>query len=161
MAAFLFIPCVSILAAPPVYFLVGELPGQEVHHDSYVLPLTDPTDVQHARDLISQAPGGGGTIVFADIAKGTDGINGDYTLPDTGPWSWHVTKFNGFGDFGIELLDGWPTFVEEDVDSWIANTNGQIGFWNYTVVQELTTVPQPAAISGLFSIALLARRPRR
>jgi hypothetical protein len=157
----LFIKSAVVLAADPVFFLVGELPDAQIHYDSYILPLTDPTDIQHARDLISQGPGIGGTIIFADIAKGSDGINGDYIAPDTGPWSWHVTKFNGFGDFGIELLDGWPTFVEQDVDGWIANTNGQIGFWNYTVVRELSTVPEPAALGALGIIALLMRRARR
>ena len=34
---------------------------------------------------------------------------------DKPAWDWHVTRVTGFGDVGIELLDGWPTFVERDV----------------------------------------------
>ena len=46
-------------------------------------------------------------------------------------------------DFTIEILDGWPGFVEQDVNGWIANTNGRVGFWTYTVVAELPA-PVPA-----------------
>ena len=38
--------------ATPVYFLVAELPGEEDHYDSYVLPLTRPDHIEHARALI-------------------------------------------------------------------------------------------------------------
>src|SRR6185436_18037980 len=93
-----------------VYFQVAEIPPQAVQHDSFVLPLSDPLDIAHARDLISKGPEqAGATIVFADIAAGSDGINRDLLADNQHTWSWHVTKFTSFGDFGIELLDGWPT----------------------------------------------------
>jgi len=56
------------------YFLVAELPGQELYHDSYILPLTNPTHIAHARSLISDGTGSPPFIVVAEIASGADGI---------------------------------------------------------------------------------------
>ena len=128
-----------------VYFQVAELPGRETHHDSFVVPLSDIQAIAHARDVITRGPEqAGATIIFADIAKGSDGINRNLLADDKPLWNWHVTKFNDFGDIGIELLDGWPGFIESDVDGWIKNSNGQIGLWGYTVVSELHDVQEPA-----------------
>jgi hypothetical protein len=143
------------------YFLVAERPGQAAHGDSFVVPISDPAQINHARDLIAQGPAtAGAPILFADIAAGSgDGVNRDLRAPDLHEWNWHVTKVNGFGDLGIEILDGWPTYVHDNRDTWLNQTNGQIGFWSYTVVKELpnydprnpTAVPLPPAalIGGL------------
>jgi len=129
-------------SAATTYFLVAERPGQEFHRDSFVLPLTEEADVSHARDLISLGPdSAGSSIAFAKIAAGSDGINRDLLAPNQHEWSWHVTEFEGFGDVGIELVDGNPTLVEDDVPGWLQNTNSSIGFWNYTVVRELPNYP--------------------
>ena len=77
--------------------------------------------------------------MVAKIAKGANGINRNPLAAGAPPWSWHVSEFEGFVDSTIEILDGWPTYVEGDIDGWIANTNGYIGFWSYTVTAE---VPQ-------------------
>jgi hypothetical protein len=139
--------------AGPVYFLVTELPGQEVHHDSYVLPLEDQADIAHARDLIARGPAeAGASIAVAQIAEGSDGINRDVLAPGEPLWNWHVTNFQGFADTTVEILDGWPGDVGKDVPAWIANTNGAIGFWSYTVTRELggasVPVPLPAPLAG-------------
>jgi hypothetical protein len=77
-------------------------------------------------------------------------------------WNWHVVGVDGFFGTTAEILDGWPTFVEDDVSGWIANTQGKIGFWSYTVVEELA-VPEPSGLllAALGALALLARRQRR
>ena len=134
----------SILAAAPVHFLAAERPGAIVHNDSYVLPLTDAADIAHARALITSAPGELSPIVVAGIAPGADGVNRNWRAGGAPAWSWHITEFQGFFDTTAEILDGWPTFVEDDVAGWIDNTGGVIGFWNYTVVAELAT-PEPNA----------------
>ncbi|MCL4548251.1 MAG: hypothetical protein M1495_06755 [Bacteroidetes bacterium] len=117
-----------------VYFLVAETNPN--HNDSYILPLTKPEDIKHAREII----GGTGTtsnkIVVAKIAKG----NGAYVNKDLiggKTWSWYVSDFIGFADNTIEILDGYPTYVEENLDEWIRITSGKIGFWTYTVTREV------------------------
>jgi hypothetical protein len=159
--------------AGTVLFVVAERPGVEEHGDSFVLPLSDAEDVAHARDLIARGPDAAGAgLVFAQVSAGRDGINRDVLAPGEPLWDWHVSKFEGFGDMGLELVDGWPTFVQADVPGWIANTRrtpdetvGHIGFWNYTVVAELApaTIPIPAAFTtgfiGLCAVVVARRWP--
>jgi hypothetical protein len=134
----------------PVYFLVAELPGEVDYNDSYVLPLTRADDIAHARDLIERGPGAAGMhIVVAKIRAGADDINRNVRADGAPAWSWHVTDMVTFADATMEILDGWPSFVEEDVGAWIANTcfddetltEGTLGFWGYTVVEELEDYP--------------------
>ncbi len=136
--------------AGTILFVVGEA-GRPVHFDSYVLPLSAETDIAHARDLIARGTAAGAPIAIARIAPGADGVNADLILPVVRPWTWHITEFVGFADLGIELYDGWPTFVEQDVDGWMRNTGGYVGFWGYTVIAELRPVPEP---TGLVLLAL-------
>lgn len=119
----------------PAYFVVSEL--DPVRNDSYLLVLNEPDDIRHARRLAQNPFNTSPRIVVAKIAPGSGNpVNEDF-VGGGGPWSWHVTEFVEFADFTIEILDGWPGFVEQDVAGWIANTNGYIGFWSYTVTREL------------------------
>ncbi len=157
----------SALALPVHYFVVAENPSRFdpcTKCDSFLLPLTDLDDIEAARAIIARGGTGLGTIVVAEIAAGSDGINRDVLAPGEPLWSWHVTEFVAFADGVIEILDGWPAFVESDVAGWIANTNffnqppgvGHIGFENYTVVAELP-IPEPGSLVLLGSAcALLA-----
>jgi hypothetical protein len=153
-----------LLAGPAaaVPFLVAELPDGAAHGDSYVIELDDPAAIAHARDLVARGAAAGETIVFARIAPGADGVNRDWLAPGRPEWSWHVTGFLGFGDIGAELYDGWPGFVESDVAGWIANTEGTIGSWQYTIVRELP-VPEPGGCGALAlgaAVLGVARRRR-
>ncbi len=138
---------VTAAPAAPTYFVVEEFPGNEHNGDSYILPLNDPDDIAHARDLILSGPQVGAPLVVANIRAGLDRINRNWLAAQgRALWFWHVTEFVGFADATIEILDGSPTMVESDVSGWIENTNegtgdpdvGQIGFWNYTVTEEVS-----------------------
>lgn len=132
--------------AETVYFKVGELFIN--HGDSYILPLSDPADIAAARNIIDQGPlNVPERIVVARIEPGADGINQNLGAPFQ-QWNWHVTEFFGFAEFTIEIYDGWPTYVESDVPGWMNNTGGIVGFWSYTVVEEVQ-VPEPAGIALL------------
>lgn len=130
------------------FFLVAEPPSKVVWGDSFVIALTNMAHTAHARDLIARgADQAGSPIIIANIAAGADGWNRNLRTDSAKAWSWHITGVTGFGDFTAEILDGWPTFVESDVQGWIQNTGGQIGFWNYTVVAELPLKPRITSIS--------------
>lgn len=163
--------------AGPVLFVVAERPGMVEHGDSFVLPLSGAADIAHARDLIARGPeAAGAALVFAAVSPGADGINRNVLAEGQPLWNWHVSEFEGFGDGGIELVDGWPTFIEEDVEGWMANTRrdlddpdapGHIGFWNYTVVAELddrpSEVPLPPAFlaAGALLVGVVGRSELR
>ena len=124
-----------------VWFVVSETDIDD-KNDSYLLPLSDPAAIAMARQLIDEGPGGAvGSIATVRIAAGSDGFNRNILAPGEPLWSWHVTAFEGFSDFAIELCDGWPGFVEEDVEGFIRNTNATICFWGYTVTAELAEPP--------------------
>jgi len=118
-----------------VYFLVSEI--EPAYGDSYVLPLTEPNDIAHARDLIAYGPSAGFAIVRADIACNSDCINRDYLSPAKRAWSWHVTDFIGFAQITQEVYDGWPGGVQNNCSLWA----GGIGFWHYTITAEFGMDP--------------------
>lgn len=144
-AVLIAVAATSPAAAAPIEFLVAEFPGHEVHGDSYVLVLQKPADIDHARALIEKGAAAGATIAVVRIAAGADGRNRSVRAPGEPLWSWHQTSFEGFADATIEICDGWPGYVEQDVEGWIANTDGTICFWSYTVVEEL---PEPGVALG-------------
>lgn len=117
------------------YFLVAER-GALTHGDSYILPLADPRDIEMARAIIAGTQPA--KIVVAKIMPGSSA--GAYTNKDLigkRTWNWHIVAFEGFADNTIEILDGWPGYVDANLDEWIRITGGRIGFWDYTVKREV------------------------
>jgi hypothetical protein len=146
--------------AAPIAFLVAEPPGSVFHGDSYVLVLEADADIAHARALVAAAPLPAATIAVATIAEGADGVNRDHRAAGAPAWSWHLTAFTEFAESTIELCDGWPGFVEEDVATWIENTEGTICFWTYTVVEELPEPGAPALLAAGAALLLALRLKR-
>jgi len=112
VAVIALIPAWAFLAgtaqAETVYFLVGRINSSPI--DSYVLALSNPADIAHARDLIGYGPGIGDEIVVATIERSNhDGLNRNYVREGLPVWSWRVNEFLGFGDITAEILDGSPT----------------------------------------------------
>ncbi len=121
--------------ADPIYFLVAE-PNNHVNNDSFVVPLTEPNDIAHARGLITYGPAVGQPIVVATIACGSDCINRDYLGADKPAWYWHIASFNYFSDTPVS---GYQT--PESVN-WDCNSAVVIACSQYTVVDELGTDPK-------------------
>jgi hypothetical protein len=121
-----------------VYFLVAET--NPVHGDSFILPLKSESDIEQARAMIlaEESP-----IIVAEISKNdNDHYSLNKDLSNNRKWSWHITEFLGFADNTVEILDGWPEYVEENYNDWVRTTKGEngkgrIGFWSYTLVREV------------------------
>ena len=121
------------------YFLVGES-AEHKYGDSYILPLSSKEDIAKALDILKQDISVRKTIIIAKIEKGGAAgkyVNKDLLNNEHSGWSWRITEFIGFSDNSIEIYDGWPTYVEENLDDWMHNTEGKIGFWNYTLLREV------------------------
>lgn len=152
-AYFLSFPISTTLGAP-IQFLVGE-PSSPQRSDSYVILIDEQDEprLQRARALVAWVEAGADLafapddrIVWTEIAAGANGINRNLLAPGEPTWSWHPIGTPDFVSFTIEILDGWPSFVESDVDGWMANTGGAIGFWGYTVTREIGPVPEPNSV---------------
>jgi len=125
-----------------VYFMVSEYPDVN-KGDSYILPLSDPVHIQTAREIIANPQDNPDRIVVARIERQSDNLlikNRDLLQSIT--WSWYIVEFQGFAGSTIEIIDGSPTTVEEDIEFWFQNTAnsndfGSIGFWGYTVKKEV------------------------
>lgn len=145
MSAVLFfaILCSITTKGEPVYFLVAEANQvNPVNGDSYVLPLAEPNDIAHARNLIEYGVGAGQPIAVANIMCGPACINRNYLASDKPKWSWHITAFDHFADSTPSSLNGTPTLVNNNCWGWMSTSGGQIGFWDYTVIAELGINPK-------------------
>lgn len=122
-----------------VYFLVED--PDHANNDSFVLALLNDEDIQTAREMVEDPDKL--QIVLAKITRDPR-INyyRNRDLINDQDWSWHVSEFLGFYDNTIEIYDGWPTYVEENYEEWVANTKGSgtqgvIGFWSYVITREV------------------------
>jgi len=134
--------CFIAPAHGDVYFLVGE--RNPFLNDCYVIALSEPADIAHARDLIGYGPGTADQdIVIATVIRqppGTCSLNRNYLTRGLPCWSWSAA-FVSFAGGAIEIWDGNPTMVEESPGGW--PTGSTMGFWAYTVVAELGTDFEP------------------
>ena len=125
-----------------VYFMVSEYPTFN-KGDSYILPLSDPVEIQKAREIIANPQDHTDRIVVAKIERQPDNLLiKNKNLLQNITWSWRIVEFQGFAGTTIEIIDGSPTIVEEDIEFWFQNTAnsndfGSIGFWGYTVKKEV------------------------
>ena len=90
-----------------------------VGQETFVVLLNDPAVIADARSRIATNHGIG--IVNGTLRSGDGGFNQ--------PWSWHLDPESiTIADLTIELCDGRPSMVEDDLDYWIG-TVGQFCPW--------------------------------
>lgn len=125
------------------YFLVGE--KSAVHQDSYVIRTDDPARLTEIRSWLAK-PLAERPLVLTDIKKtGNSPSAWNKDLVTKGRiWNWEPAGEPSLVDFTIEIYDGWPVYVQENLEEWIRITqtgsgNGRIGFWNYTLIREVTS----------------------
>jgi len=141
----------------PVYFLLVPL-THKYHPDadrnqSCVVPLSQPEHIEHARQLIAldtvnrtgtmYDPLPRGYLLAGRVARGSDGINRNYSVPGFPAWSWHLTGRLGFGDSIIWEIAAAPSRIEAFIDYHVEEG---AGFLSFTVGQELGNVPLYLAV---------------
>jgi hypothetical protein len=102
---------VTVRAADVVHFVVGPVNYNQPSTNTYILPLTDPGDIQIARKWVAGNLDGyyfelWGYTPWHRIRLGSDGINRDVLQPGEPLWSWHVDTFTQWGPSGFG--PGWP-----------------------------------------------------
>jgi len=124
-----------------VFFKISD--STEPDSESFILELTHLDEIVQARQIIANPHDVPDKIILAKIVR-QDGsepyLNKD--LNNDMIWSWRIDSFEGFVGSSIEILDGRPGYIEEDLDRWFQNTggdenHGHIGLWGYTVVAEV------------------------
>jgi hypothetical protein len=93
---------------------------------TFRIRLTNADLVQQAGRLAGQP---GQPIVNGRLARGSGGFND--------PWSWHLLPETvRFADVTIELCDGCPQMVEDDLDYWL-ETVQQFCPWSSEIVRRV------------------------
>ena len=77
--------------------------------------------------------------MLANVVAAKDDINRNFLDPKFPKWSWQASQFVGFAEITPEAWDGSPTQLEWF--DWSRGGQATIGFWDYTVVKELGSVP--------------------
>lgn len=92
--------------------------------ESFRILLRDPELIAQAEaEIGAETP----KIVNGALVAGDGGFNA--------PWSWHLDPASiEFAELTIELCDGCPHMVEEDLDQWI-DVVGRFCSWSSRVVE--------------------------
>jgi len=98
----------------------------EVSGERFTVEVTTPSQVQEMEARLSSGATG---VVIGDIEAGAAGHNQ--------PWSWHMVPSTVHtADASIELCDGRPSLVEDDLEYWL-DTVGQFCPWGAKVVERI------------------------
>lgn len=111
------------------YFLVDRTDSS----DSFILALTDPQQIQEARDILSKSVS---KIVVADIGVAAGNYNRSLTGTDRSPWSWEIKRFAGFGEIGSDYCQGNASRSETFIQYWLPQSH--ICFISYHLKKELS-----------------------
>ena len=98
----------------------------EVSGETFVVQVDDDDQV---RQMEARRASGAEGVVSGDLAAGDGGFNA--------PWGWHMAPSTVHApDVAIEVCDGRPSMVEEDLAYWL-NTVERFCPWGATVVARL------------------------
>ena len=106
--------------APPARYTV------EVSGETFVVEVTSAAQIDQMEARLASGVEG---VVSGELLAGDGGHNE--------PWSWHMVPESVHApDMAIELCDGRPSMVEDDLTYWI-DTVGQFCPWGATVTERL------------------------
>lgn len=115
----------SVVVPESAVFTVRACMGSEEAPDgeTFKVRITDQEIITEAERLIGSEDR---RIITGPLRRGDGGFNE--------PWSWHLDPDSvAFADLTIELCDGCPHMLEEDLDYWV-DTVGQYCPWSTEIL---------------------------
>ncbi len=98
----------------------------EVSGETFVVGVTTPDQLQQMEARLASGEEG---VLSGELAAGDAGYND--------PWSWHLIPSTVHTpDMAIEVCDGRPSMVEDDLDYWL-ETVERFCPWGATVTERL------------------------
>lgn len=98
----------------------------EVSGETFVVGVTTPDQLQQMEARLTSGEEG---VLSGELAAGDAGYND--------PWSWHLIPSTVHTpDVAIEVCDGRPSMVEDDLDYWL-ETVERFCPWGATVTERL------------------------
>jgi len=136
------LPCVAYTGCDggpgPSTFLVGLRNRPAEPRYQYFVVTSDTALVAQCRDQLALPEEERALHVSGRLARGDGGFNA--------PWSWHIAPDEwGLAELSIELCDGLPEHVEDDLEYWI-DTVRFFCSWSSFIRADLT--PVPIAVAG-------------
>lgn len=94
--------------------------------ETFRVLIRDPDTIEEAERLMESDDSG---VVNAPLLRGDGGFNT--------PWSWHMDPDSvTFADFTVEVCDGCPHMIEDDLDYWI-DTVGRYCPWSTELIERV------------------------
>lgn len=109
----------AVTRASDAFFVV------EATGERFVIRVRDAETIRLARENLE---GKNQLFPMGDVMRGDGGFNQ--------PWSWHLRPDSvRMVEVAIELCDGQPSYVEENLDAWLAEV-GNYCPWGARVIAE-------------------------
>ncbi|NBB79204.1 MAG: hypothetical protein GVY36_07110 [Verrucomicrobia bacterium] len=143
------------LFAETRYFVSSPLTKDVGSAFSFVVPISDPEQINHARSLAQDFPiesgeglEGSSHFPIIVIREGNQGLNRDFGRSNE-LWNWEVVELVSFYDFSINpppISPLNPLTISLNLDAVLTESNGtgRVRFGGYTITGELPF--QPSAI---------------
>ena len=128
LLAILTLSAVSCATAPPITTFVIRHHNQPDVDGQFVVRTSDPALIAAARQQLALPVEQRKLHVNGVLAAGNGGFNQ--------PWSWHVEDGQWqLAEMSMEVCDGWPKFVEQNLDYWLKNVK-RLCPWGSYVAEE-------------------------
>lgn len=107
----------------------------KVNNEQFVARMTDPASITRAREILQGKAEN--AILLGDVRRGSGGFNRGRSKI----WNWHLTPDSvRFADVTIELCDGTPSYLEENLDEWLVQIK-QFCPWSAEIISEVGREP--------------------
>lgn len=142
----------SSFAAETRYFVASYFLKNEQPDFSFIVPISEPGQILHARLLARSFPielgetvDVSGKFISVTIEKGNDGFNQDFGGTNV-LWNWQVVELGNFFDFSVGLppvLAVNPLTIGLNLETFLTESDGSgnVSLSGYTITGELPFQP--------------------